>query len=126
MTTSPDLTFQEVVYLTLTAAMPTARIEAHPPHNVALPFIRIGESYVADNEIGHEINIDVHAFSGAEGPHEAKNLMHSVRTALHEGTFSRDVWHFTCVREESARVYFDTNEEEWHGIQTFRCLASLL
>lgn len=123
---SPDLDLQTIIYQTLTGAMPTARIEAHPPHNQTLPFIRIGESYVADNEIGHEINFDIHTFSVTEGPHEAKGLMHSVRTALHEGTFSSTDWHFTCVREESARVYFDTNEEEWHGIQSFRCLASLL
>ena len=123
MASDPDLDFQTVIYLTLDAAL-SCNVEVHPPHDLPMPFVRIGESVLTDHVIGHEIRVDIHTFSTTEGSHEAKGIMHAIRTALHEQPFSRNDWVFTCCREEDARMFFDGDEEEWHGVQTYRVLAS--
>jgi hypothetical protein len=124
MASDPDLDFQTILYSTIDAAVDCA-VEVHPPHDLVTPFVRIGESSLTDHVIGHEIRVDIHTFSTTEGGHEAKGIMHAIRTALHEQPFSQGSWIFTCCREEDARVFFDEDEEEWHGIQTYRALASL-
>lgn len=123
MASDPDLDFQTILNSTLDAAL-SCDVEVQPPHDKQTPFVRIGEGALVDHVIGHEIRVDIHTFSTAEGSHEAKGIMHAIRTALHEQPFSGGDWIFTCCREEDARTFYDPDEEEWHGVQTYRVLAS--
>lgn len=123
MASDPDLDFQTVLYSTLDAAL-SCDVEVHPPHDKPLPFVRIGEAALSDNVIGHEIRVDIHTYSSAEGSHEAKGIAHAIRTALHGQPFSGGDWIFTCCREEDARTFFDGEDEGWHIVQTYRTLAS--
>lgn len=125
MASDPDLGFQAAMYAALSVAQGSVAVEVHPPHGLPLPFVRIGESNLQDSEIGHEIRVDIHTFSSAEGSHEAKGIMHVTRNTLHGQAFSSGSWIFTCCREQDARIFFDAEQEEWHGVQTYRCLASL-
>lgn len=125
---SPDLEFQTWIKAQLDAQFTldgiACGVTAHPLPDAALPFIDIGQSNVADNVIGHEIRAELHIWSAAEGSHETKNIMHSVRGALHGQTLTQNSWRFTCVREEYSNVILDRDGEHWHGIMRIRVLAS--
>lgn len=121
----PDLTWQTEVYQVLGGASIGAPVEVHPPVNIAMPYVRIGETVINDHVLGHEISMDVHTFSKTEGSHEAKTIMHAIREALHGVNFERNGIVYTCCREQDARCFLDTENEEWHGVQTFRVLASI-
>lgn len=122
---SPDLAFQTTIYQALSVALlGTCDVEVSPEQNKALPYVRIGDSDVLDNPVGHEITAVILVFSDKEGSHEAKQIQEVIRTTLHSATFARDGWTFSCVRQDDARCLFDPNDENWQGIQRFRCLAN--
>lgn len=123
---SCDLIFQEVVAVTLAAAMPTVSRGAHPPPegDEGFPYVQFGQSELRDDfEPGHEVRMEIHVWSVVEGPHEAKTLQGQIRTALHSLDFTRSGWKFVNVREENARTFLDVDGETWHGVQRFRALA---
>jgi hypothetical protein len=124
---SADLTLQEVFAIAIGAALPSVPSGSHPPADRPLPYIQFGQSEVVDEfPPGHELFIDVHVWSKAEGPHQVKEYQDGIRTALHDQAFSRGDWRFTCVRENNARTFLDVDNETWHGVQRFRALAGLL
>ena len=124
---SPDLTLQEVFAIEIAAALPGVESGAHPPKDGPLPYIQFGQSEVGDNFVpGHELFFDVHVWSNAEGPHEVKNFQSAIRLAIHDRSYERNGWRFTCVREHNARTILDVDDETWHGVQRFRALAGLL
>lgn len=123
---SCDLIFQEVIAITLAAAMPTVSRGSQPPPegNETLPYVQFGESEVRDDfAVGHSVTSEVHVWSVVEGPHEAKTLQGQIRDALHSLDFIRSGWKFVNVREDYARTFLDVDGETWHGVQRFRALA---
>lgn len=123
MTASPDLEFQVALYEALTAALTPTKVEAHPPHDKALPFLQIGESIVTEHPAGHEIVVTIHAWSDAEGAHETKQLQQKVRDTFHAAHWIGTDWRFLPIRDFESRVFLDVDNETWHGVQRLRALA---
>lgn len=123
---SPDLAFQTVLAEEIATAVPGVEAGSHPAQNQAMPYIQFGESEVSDTFVlGHEILMLVHVWSNKEGPHEVKTHQHAIREALHEHSFEKSGWTFSCIREDFAETLFDPEAETWHGVQRFRALASV-
>ena len=127
MPNSPDLKFQTAIYSELVDALPGKTVLSHPTPGQALPYVFIGESEVSDDSpLGHMVRIDVHTWSKLEGPHEVKEIQHSIREALHAISLTQDDWRFSCIREDFAKAFVDADGESWHGVQRFRAYAGLI
>lgn len=135
MATSPELAFQTYLGTQIAAALasysPVPVVTAHPAPNQALPYVHIGESDTEDHPAGQHITVVVHTWSETEGPHQCKEIQQRMREALHPvpggpaiaGAVSG--WQLTCIRETFADVVLDPDERTHHGVQRFRCFASL-
>lgn len=122
---SPELAFQTVIFAEVAAALPLVPAGAHPPHDAPLPYIQFGTSDTEDDPGGHRVTMSVHFWSNTEGPHEATEMRHAVRTRLHGQSFTSNGWRFTCIRETFGDVIIDIDDETWHGIARFRAFASI-
>lgn len=118
-----DIEWQKVLFTQIDNAVP-CDVDAHPPGDRTLPYVQIGETTLEDHQIGRVIFADVHTWSDAEGPHVVKSLQNQIRVALHALSFTGGGYSFSCCREQDCRVFRDTEDEIWHGVQTFRVLAS--
>jgi hypothetical protein len=126
---SADLEFQKVIRAAVVAQLTSdgrsATVTAHAPPDLALPIVEIGESSLGDHPLGHEIQATIHIWSKVEGPHEAKLLQQSVRSALHATAETESGgFRFTDIREEYTSLFIDRGQEHWHGVQRYRVLAS--
>jgi hypothetical protein len=116
-----DLTFQEVVNLQIAAALPSVRRGAVQPGNGELPYIQFGQSNVSDDFApGESVDLEVHVWSKAEGPHEVKNYQHAIKAVLQKCSHERGGYRFTAVRQNYASTFLDVDGETWHGVQRFR------
>lgn len=126
---SADLTLQKQVFTLIKAQFTadgiTATVTAFPREDETLPYVQIGETQSADHVIGEEIRFDVTVYSQKEGPHEAKTIQTSVRTALHNiADFTSGGFNYTAIRVEYTTVNLDPTDRVWQGIQRIRALAS--
>lgn len=127
MASSPDLDFQTACFTELAAELAGVTVLAHPGHEQPLPYVFLGESEVADNNPnGHEVIVHVHSWSKLEGPHQLKQIQHTIREALHNNSISQGDWRFSCIREDFAKSFLDEDNETWHGVQRFRAYAGLI
>lgn len=121
----PDLTFQEVIAIELAEALPSTESGSSPKDGQSLPYVQFGPVEIEDSyPAARGLLCDIHVWSKVEGPHEVKNIQHSIRQALHAQIFERGGYRFTTIREYLARSRFDPAEGTWHGIQRFRAIAS--
>lgn len=126
---SADLEFQTYMKSAVSAQITTdgltATVTAHPLPGATLPVVDIGESSLTDHVVGHEVRAMIHVWSKAEGPHEAKLLQNSIRTALHAiAAAESGGFRWTDIREEYTSCFIDRDNESWHGVQRIRVLAS--
>lgn len=121
---SPDLALQTVINLGLTAALPAVTVGSYPLPSGSFPYVNFGESTVSDDVAPVKtVEAMVHVWSTVEGPHEAKTIQQTIREAM-AGSFIKNGWALSCVREVQANVILDADGVTWHGWQRFRAFAS--
>ena len=126
---SADIVLQTQVFSRLTTQFATdaqtAPITAHPATDQPLPYVRIGEvTNASDHVIGQEFEIQIDVYSRKSGPHEAKSIQKSIRTAFHNLNFDADGFRYTCVRVVFTSSFLDVTDGVWQGVQRIRALAS--
>lgn len=119
---SRSLAFQTKVYAVLDAAL-AIPVEAHPTHSRSLPYVLIGHTQSTDSPVGEELFIDIHVWSKTRGPHEVRGHQKTIYDALHNQTLDQDGVDLICIRQDDRQDFLDEDNETWHGVQTFRCLA---
>lgn len=83
-----------------------ARIHDDVPRNPVYPFLTVGEGGEVDWSVqgsdGLEARVIVTAWSRYAGRKEAKDLMHRVRSVLHDAALNVSGWRLINLRCESA------------------------
>jgi hypothetical protein len=83
-----------------------ARIHDDVPRNPVYPFLTVGEGSETDWSVqgseGIEARILISAWSRYAGRKEVKDLIHRVRTVLHDASLGLTAWRLINLRMESA------------------------
>jgi hypothetical protein len=125
---SHDLEFQKFAFTNIAAQFLTdsitATLTAHPQVDEAYPYVELGEVDIDDHNLGQELRADFHVWSNDSGPEQVKTILHSIRAALHEVDGNSGGFCFTGCRQTFTTVFMDRDDGLWHGVATYRALAS--
>lgn len=125
MTTAPENALQLALVEVIGPSVDPVDVVAHPSPDKALPYVQLGISDTEERVDGWKITMQVHTWSGLEGPHEIQALQQKIRDAVHNQAFASSGWRLYCVREVFANVFLDEAEQTWHGAQQIQAFAAL-
>jgi hypothetical protein len=118
---------QKAVYTALTAAVAPVVVYDDTPDNVALPYVQIGEfeevPWDTDTTIGRETLFVVHTWSRYDGMKDLKDLMDTVKAALHNQNLTVTGEYFVLCFVEDSRSMVDPDGRTRHGVQRFRVIT---
>ena len=126
MPASPDLDFQAVAFAAITAVVSGVPVLAHPAPGQVTPYIQIGHTESEGGPAGNTYDVSIHTWSGAEGPHEIKDLQYKIQVALELASYASADWSFVINVMQYQTCFVDVDGENWHGVQRFKVLASLI
>lgn len=116
--------FQQHIYSQLATEFGAALVVAHPPADMALPLIQIGNFDYEDHPAEAKLTVYIHSWSETEGPHQAQDYMSRIRGLFHATHHTASPWKFSCIRESFSDVLLDEDNETWHGVQRFETIIS--
>lgn len=117
---------QAAVHTALDAAL-SCEVYDDVPQGAAFPYVTIGDDTAVDWSgslmRGEESTLTVHAWSRYAGRKEAKDLLASIKAALHEQSLSVTGANLVNLRFEFSETFMDADGETRHGVIRFRAVT---
>ena len=117
---------QKAVFAALDTAL-SVSVYDHVPQNTAPPYVTLGDDTVQDwstkTTEGEESTLTIHAWSRHEGRKEVKQLLGTIKTALHEVTLSLTGFTNILTRFDFEDTFLDADGLTYHGVMRFKMLV---
>ncbi len=119
---------QKALFTALTEALAPVPVLDDVPQGQAFPYVVIGEDTVTDwpmlgDDEAEEIAVTIHVWSRYAGRKEAKELMGTIKAALHQQTLTVDGQQLVTLRFAFETLFMDPDGLTRHGVIRFRALC---